>query len=225
MSNSSDKAGRLAETSPVLRWSDRLRSIAQTGLAFNPDGYEAERCQEILKVAAEMAAAVQADGHDAVEHTVRAWSDEVRPGIDGYVTPKVGAEAVVFNAQGQLLLMQRADSGMWYLPCGWADVGYTPAAVAVKEVLEETGLRVTPLQVLAVLDSWRARRSRLHFYNVTFGCRLDGGSLRPHPLEALDVGFFAEDRLPRPLRKIAFDWVGLAFSWRRGELKEAYFDR
>ena len=30
--------------------------------------------------------------------------------------------------------------GIWLYPTGWADVGYSPAEVAVKEVLEETGI-------------------------------------------------------------------------------------
>ena len=35
--------------------------------------------------------------------------------------------AVVGNDDGELLLVQRADSGVWLYPTGWADVGYSPA--------------------------------------------------------------------------------------------------
>ena len=55
----------------------------------------------------------------------------------------VAIGAVVGNDDGEILLVQRADSGIWLYPTGWADVGYSPAEVAVKEVEEETGLRVT----------------------------------------------------------------------------------
>ena len=38
------------------------------------------------------------------------------------------------------------------MPGGWADVGYTPFEVAVKEVFEETGLHVDAVRLLAVFD-------------------------------------------------------------------------
>src|SRR3712207_7793138 len=62
----------------------------------------------------------------------------------GYVTPKVAVGAVVGNDDGEILLVQRADSGVWLYPTGWADIGYSPAEVAVKEVLEETGITCEP---------------------------------------------------------------------------------
>src|ERR671937_1799786 len=135
MSTSYNQTCEVSETSQVFRWSERLRAIAQTGLAFQPDGYDAERYVEVLKVAAEMAATAQMGQMTDVDGLVASWREAILPGVDGYVTPKVGIDAMVFNPQGELLLMQRSDSGLWYLPCGWADVGYAPAEVVVKEVL------------------------------------------------------------------------------------------
>ena len=37
-------------------WTQRLTGIAQTGLAFDPHAYDRERYEELLKLAAEMAA-------------------------------------------------------------------------------------------------------------------------------------------------------------------------
>ena len=67
----------------------------------------------------------------------------------GYVTPKVAVAAVVGNDAGEILLTQRADSGIWLYPVGWADVGYSPSEVAVKEVYEETGIEVEPVSLIA----------------------------------------------------------------------------
>ena len=47
---------------------------------------------------------------------------------------KVAIGAVVGNDEGQILLIQRADYGVWLYPTGWADVGYSASEVAVKEV-------------------------------------------------------------------------------------------
>ena len=53
---------------------------------------------------------------------------------------------------------------MWLYPTGWADVGYSPAEVVVKEVFEETGIRCDPVQILAVIDGQRMGFTR--FANV-----------------------------------------------------------
>lgn len=61
---------------------------------------------------------------------------------NGYQTPKVDIRAVIFNESGEILMVKEKVDGCWSLPGGWADVGYTPSEVAVKEVREETGLEV-----------------------------------------------------------------------------------
>ena len=71
------------------------------------------------------------------------------------MTPKVAVGAAVGNDQGEILLVQRADSGVWLYPTGWADVGYSAAEVVVKEVEEETGIEVEVVRLIAVLDGLR----------------------------------------------------------------------
>ncbi|MGH9066176.1 MAG: NUDIX domain-containing protein, partial [Acidimicrobiales bacterium] len=124
----------------------------------------------------------------------------------------------------QLLLVQRADSGYWLYPTGWADVGYSASEVVVKEVKEETGIDAEPLRLIAVLDGLRLGASRFSFYSLVFHCRAVGGSLSAHPLECSDVGWFGEDRLPSPLAG-AGRWAGRAFAAVRGDPLEVAFDR
>ena len=95
--------------------------------------------------------------------------------------------------------MQRADSGVWLYPTGWADIGYSPAEVAVKEVLEETGVHCVPERLIAVLDGLRLGFTRIPLYSLVFHCRAVGGDLEAHPLECADVGWFDEDHLPSPM--------------------------
>ena len=116
----------------LLRWAESLSGIARTGLGFTQSLYEKERFQEVLKVAADIrAAALEEAESDAL---FEEWLASVGDGVGGYVTPKVAVAAVVANEAGEILLTQRADSGVWLYPVGWADVGYSPSEVAVKEV-------------------------------------------------------------------------------------------
>src|SRR5437764_3339025 len=116
----------------LLRWSEALSAIARTGLGFTQSLYERERFEEVLKVAADIRVAA---GHELEsEVLVEEWLKLVGDGVAGYVTPKVAVGAIVGNEKDELLLVQRADSGIWLYPTGWADLGYSAPEVAVQEV-------------------------------------------------------------------------------------------
>ena len=100
--------------SDLLRWSEALAGIARTGLGFTENLYERERFEEVLAVAADIRVAADLD-HDAGD-VVEDWLGQVGEGVAGYVTPKVAVAAVVGNDAGELLLVQRADSGVWLYP-------------------------------------------------------------------------------------------------------------
>lgn len=208
----------------LVRWSEALAGIARTGLAFTESLYERERFEEVLKVAADIRVAA---GHDEdrfdEEAVVAGWLESVGAGVAGYVTPKVAVGAIVGNDRGELLLIQRGDSGVWLYPTGWADVGYSPAEVVVKEVEEEAGILVEPLRLVAVFDGLRLGARGLPFYSLVFHCRAVGGELRRHPLETQDVGWFAEGSLPEPLAG-GGRWKEMAFEAIRGEPFDVVFD-
>jgi ADP-ribose pyrophosphatase YjhB (NUDIX family) len=205
----------------LLRWSETLSAIARTGLGFTQSLYEKERFEEILKVAADIRVAA---GHELeAEVLVEDWLRGVGEGVAGYVTPKVAVGAVVGNDRGEILLVQRADSGVWLYPTGWADVGYSASEVVVKEVAEETGIECEPERLIAVLDGLRLGFTRVPLYSLVFQCRTVGGSLAAHPLEVTDVGWFAEDKLPSPLAG-ADRWAHHAFAALRGERVDVLFD-
>ena len=205
----------------LLRWSEALSGIARTGLGFTESLYERERFEEILKVAADIRAAAE---EEALAEAYEAeWLKGVGSGVPGYVTPKVAIGAVVGDEEGRLLLVQRADSGVWLYPTGWADVGYSPAEVAVKEVLEETGIVCEPVRLIAVLDGLRLGFTSVPLYSLVFHCRAIGGELTAHPLETTDVGWFPEDALPSPLAG-AERWGAGAFAAIRGEPVDVLFD-
>ncbi|MGH9137656.1 MAG: NUDIX hydrolase N-terminal domain-containing protein, partial [Acidimicrobiales bacterium] len=220
--DSGDSAERRPSEQDLLRWSEALAGIAKTGLGFSDNLYERERFEEVLAVAADIrVAAGFAFDHKA---TVEEWMRQVGEGVAGYVTPKVAVGAVVGNDDGEILLVQRADSGVWLYPTGWADIGYSASEVAVKEVREETGIDCEPLRLIAVLDGLRLGFTRVPLYSLVFHCRALRGELRRHPLETAAVGWFAQDNLPWPLAGADL-WSGHAFAAIRGEPVDVLYDR
>ncbi len=205
----------------LLRWSEMLSALARTGLAFTDSLYEQERFEEILAVAAEI------QSHSSLpidaETLISEWTKTIGHGVPGYVTPKNTVGAIVGNDEGEILLVQRADSGVWLYPTGWADVGYSAAEVAVKEVWEETGIKSEVVSLMGVHDGMRLGFTRIPLYSTVFHLKAIGGELRAHPLECSDVGFFARDNMPEPLIG-AERWIDRAFAAINGEQVPVEFD-
>jgi ADP-ribose pyrophosphatase YjhB (NUDIX family) len=218
MASSDDSAVSAAD---LLRWAETLSGIARTGLGFTQSLYEKERFEEVLKVASDIrAAAIEEAQADTLYEE---WLATVGDGVAGYVTPKIAVAAVVGNDKGELLLTQRADSGWWLYPVGWADVGYSPSEIAIKEVYEETGIEIEVVQLIAVLDGLRLGFARVPMYSLVFHCKVIGGELKGHPLETSAVGFFARDALPQPLAG-AHRWLDLAFAAIDGRPEPTWYD-
>jgi ADP-ribose pyrophosphatase YjhB (NUDIX family) len=205
----------------LLRWAEALSATAITGLGFTENLYERERFEQVLEIAADIRSHVSG-GLDP-SRQVQEWLDRIGSGVAGYQTPKITVGAVVGNDDGELLMVQRADSGVWLYPTGWADIGYSPAEVVVKEVKEETGIECDVVRPIAVLDGQRRGYTRIPLVSLVFHCRATGGVLEPHPLECADVGFFAEDALPEPTAGADL-WAEHAFRAIRGEDVPVLFD-
>ena len=54
------------------------------------------------------------------------------------------------TSRTHVLLHKRDDADLWSLPGGAVDPGETAAEASIREVMEETGLAVTPLALLAI---------------------------------------------------------------------------
>lgn len=207
----------------LARFVERVAAIARTGLAFKPDGYDSERYEELLHEAAHLSAAIARVGAADADAIRKRWRDDVIDGYDGYVTSGVGCGAIAFNSRGELLMMQR-PTGKWWYPGGFCDVGLSVAENVVKEAREETGLIVRPERLMAVVDSRKLGSPRRQIYSILFYCSIEGGELRPSPLEALDARFFALDNLPRELHREDLRWVTLARQFHFEGRVEPYFD-
>lgn len=207
----------------LARFIERVGAIARTGLAFSPQGFDAERYEELLREAARIHGALDRAEAAEAEGLYRDWREQVRDSYDGYVTAAVGCGAIAFNDCDEVLMIKRPN-GRWWYPTGFCDVGVSPAENVVREVREETGLAIRPLRLMGVTDSFKLGSAARHIYSILFYCRLDGGEIRPHPLETLEVGFFALDRLPEPMHGVSRKWISLAREFHFEGRIEAYFD-
>jgi ADP-ribose pyrophosphatase YjhB (NUDIX family) len=96
--------------------------------------------------------------------------------------PLFGVGAVVVDA-GRVLLIQRGREplkGNWSLPGGLLEVGESLHAGLIREVQEETGLLVEPIELIELLDRiYRdGERVRYHYVIGDYLCRLKGGAPR-----------------------------------------------
>lgn len=111
------------------------------------------------------------------------------------------AAAIVHDEEGRVLLQKRSDSGLWGLPSGMMELGERIDQTAVREVEEETGLRVRPLRLTGLYsgkDQWAEYPNGDQAWLVvaTFLCEVASGTLRPDGIESLDAAFFEPDALP-----------------------------
>ncbi len=98
----------------------------------------------------------------------------------------VGIGAVVVDA-GRVLLVRRGHEplkGHWSLPGGLLELGESLQAGVVREVREETGLLVEPLELIELLDRIhraddnQGQRIRYHYVIADYLCRVTGGALK-----------------------------------------------
>ena len=176
----------------LLEYAQRLQAIAQAGIAYHRNPYDLERYQELRALSARL---LEELTDEPIEKIVRVFASET-----GYPTPKVDVRSVIFRGTNEVLLVQeKVDHNNWTLPGGWADVGCTPFEAAIKEAEEETGLRVKPVRLLAVLD----KRKHPHppqpwyVYKMFIQCRIEGGELKQVTPETCGARWFGKDELPR----------------------------
>jgi ADP-ribose pyrophosphatase YjhB (NUDIX family) len=112
-----------------------------------------------------------------------------------FVDPKVAVGLVVESA-GRLLLVQRRldpEAGKWSIPAGFVDAGEDPARAAEREGLEETGLIVQVIDLLAVYP--RGGPTEGADILIVYTARAVGGTLQPGD-DAAQAAYFAPNALP-----------------------------
>jgi ADP-ribose pyrophosphatase YjhB (NUDIX family) len=197
---------------------DELRAISANGLQFVKSPYDQANYRRVRAIAAELFSLADSRPLPEIEEDLAHML--------GHYTPMVMGDALVINARGEILLIRRADSGLWAAPGGAFDVGETAAQGVARECLEETGWVVEATRLIGVYDSrLLGTRVHQHVYHMSFLCRPLKRAPGPPAFsgEALDVGWFPESELP-PLDRGHHVWVPNAFRAWRGDMPQAYFD-
>ena len=133
--------------------------------------------------------------------------------------PIVGVGGVVIR-DGRVLLIRRGTEplkGEWSIPGGMLELGENLTEGVRREVLEETGMRVRPMEVVAVLDRVQknGKRVRYHYVIIDYVCRPTGGRLKPGS-DVLDARWVEREELPRyKITPMAAEVIADAFDWAR----------
>lgn len=174
-----------------LAWAKRIQAIAQAGLTYSQSSYDQDRYQALRALSVEIMAS-----HMDLADGDRPRLAELFASDYGYPTPRVDVRAFVV-ADGRILLVRERVDGRWSIPGGWADVGSSPAEMAVRETAEESGYQVEARRLLAVWVKARHNPSPYpaDVYKLVVACDLVGGAAAAGS-ETLDVGWFAPDHLP-----------------------------
>ncbi len=130
------------------------------------------------------------------------------------------------------MLQRRADNNQWSLPAGAIDLGETPAKAVVREVWEETSLKVRPSQLLGVFSGHNFRYTypngdRVEGMVALFECAvLEGEVLAGRDGETAELRYFHPQDMPQlalayPRQLFASNNVSETyFEWNEAWLEE-----
>lgn len=139
-------------------------------------------------------------------------------GHDLLLVPVTGA--CIRDGEGRILLLRRSDGeNLWGFPGGAIEPDERAADAVVREVREEIGLEVEPMELIGV---YSAPEFTFAYPNgdcvqpvlVFFECRIVGGDLRPDYEEILDARYFGPDDVLPPMRPCCVAKARDAFAYR-----------
>lgn len=167
---------------------EEVQALARTGLNFCDDPFDRERYERLLSLA--VAGLAERTGVEAPELRDR-FAREV-----GCITPKVGADGVVFDDDDRVLLERRADDGRWGLISGWVEPNEHPADTVVREGEEELGLTLNVDRLAAIHSRPATVANGPHsLVAVVFLCTIVGESDITCNHEVLEARWWAVDEV------------------------------
>ena len=102
----------------------------------------------------------------------------------------IGVFGIITDERDRVLLYHRRDFDLWNLPGGRVEAGESPWSALVREVEEETCLKVVPVHLSGVYSKTDRNEVVLSFY-----CQVTGGSAHLTD-EADKIKYFELERIP-----------------------------
>ena len=199
-----------------LQWAVELQSLAQAGLFYTKDEFDAERYERVREIAAEI---ISLKSDIPVEKVKDLFCNEI-----GYQTPKLDTRAAIFKEDKILLVKEK--NGTWSLPGGWVDVNVSVKENTIKEVKEEAGLDVSADLVIAVQNREK-HNLPIYAYKVCkifVLCSVIGGSFEDN-IETVESRYFALDELPAlATEKNNAEQIKMCFDAYHSEHWDTWFD-
>ena len=199
-----------------LQWAVELQSLAQAGLFYTKDEFDAERYERVREIAAEI---ISLKSDIPVEKVKDLFCNEI-----GYQTPKLDTRAAIFKEDKILLVKEK--NGTWSLPGGWVDVNVSVKENTIKEVKEEAGLDVSADLIIAVQDREK-HNLPIYAYKVCkifVLCSVIGGSFEDN-IETVESRYFALDELPAlATEKNNAEQIKMCFDAYHSEHWDTWFD-
>jgi ADP-ribose pyrophosphatase YjhB (NUDIX family) len=120
-------------------------------------------------------------------------------GFEAYASSKPTASAVCLDAEGRVLLSRRGIEpfkGKWDLPGGFLDEEEQPLDCLHRELREEAGVEIEPLELLGVwLDKYGGDGSAATTLNLYWTARVVEGTPEPHD-DVAEFRWFAPADVP-----------------------------
>lgn len=133
------------------------------------------------------------------------WSLRKQVGSRLLLVP--GAQVLLVDGAGHGLFQRRRDNRVWELPAGSCEEDGGFADTAVRELAEETGLRVREADLVpfaslsdpGIHTLAYPNGDRVHCFALCFTARRWSGELRPEAAEVTAAAFFDLKAPPQPL--------------------------
>jgi 8-oxo-dGTP diphosphatase len=138
-------------------------------------------------------------------------------GFRAWASSKPTACAIVSDDQGRVLLARRAGEpfrGYWDLPGGFLDEGEHPLDALRRELREETGLDVEPLEFLGIwMDRYGGDEDAHATLNLYWTAQVLAGEAEASD-DVSELAWFRRDELP-PAEELAFHIAEVLATWRQ----------
>lgn len=178
----------------------KVLSICKIGLKYSQDPYARENYETLQTLSATI------------------LNELPIPSITGnfyerdiYPTPNISVRVIVLDSDQRMLMVKEVAEQKWAVPGGWVDIFETVKEAAIKEVKQETGLDVSIVRLLAVLQRERYKDYPTLVSEVVhyFYARVDSGVLTPSH-ETDEVAWFPLNQLPELSKKTTKEEISRA---------------